>query len=93
MEHLVRVRNERDRRALEWLRQQVGDAAVVTAVERCAGAGKPYLSVLCRYLQVRLPTFSIPRRRATSPAAEQSLAAIRSILAARNAKVGSGVAV
>ncbi|SAK51769.1 hypothetical protein [Caballeronia ptereochthonis] len=83
MEHLIRVHNERDRRTLEWLRRHVGDAAVAAAAERCARPGKPYLSAVCRQLGVRMPAFSAPRRQTLSPIAEQSLATIRSILAAR----------
>jgi hypothetical protein len=83
MEHLVRLYNERDRRTLEWLRRHVGDATIALAVERCATPGKPYLSAVCRHLGVKTPEFSIPRREAPSPVAEQSLATIRSILTVR----------
>ncbi|MFX1689713.1 hypothetical protein PWR05_35165 [Paraburkholderia sp. A2RI-6] len=55
MEHLVRVYNEKDRQTLEWLRRHVGDAALATAVERCAGSGKLYLSAVCRQLGVKIP--------------------------------------
>ncbi|WP_233859895.1 hypothetical protein [Paraburkholderia sp. HD33-4] len=85
MEHLVRVYNERDRQTLEWLRRQVGDAAIAAAVEQCAGSGKPYLSTVCRRLGVRTPEFSVARRHTSSPIAEKSLATIRGILAARAA--------
>lgn len=83
MEHLVRVYNEKDRRTLEWLRQRVADAAITVAVEQCGRSGKPYLSALCRYLGVRAPSFTPLARHTPSPIAEQSLAAIRSILAAQ----------
>ncbi|MBB5429786.1 hypothetical protein OKW33_006356 [Paraburkholderia atlantica] len=66
MEHLVRVYNEKDRQTLEWLRRHVGDAAIATAVEQCAGSGKPYLSTVCRRLGVRTPEFSVARRRVFS---------------------------
>jgi hypothetical protein len=91
MEHLVRVYNEKDRQTLEWLRQHVGDAAIASAVERCtrAGAGKPYVSAVCRRLGVRAPTFSAPRHT-PSPVAEHSLATIRGILAARAASAPPG---
>jgi hypothetical protein len=86
MEHLVRVYNEKDRQTLEWLRRHVGDAALAAAVERCAGSGKPYLSAVCRQLGVKTPEFHLSRRReSTSPVAEQCLATIRGILAARTA--------
>ncbi|MFL9965983.1 hypothetical protein PQR02_34195 [Paraburkholderia sediminicola] len=82
MEHLVRVQNERDRRTLAWLREHVGDAAIVAAARRC-GPSKPYLSLVCRTLGVSAPRFSAQRRPTPSATAEQSLAAIRQILAAR----------
>jgi hypothetical protein len=89
MEHLVRVYNERDRRTLEWLRRHVGDSAIAVTVERCAGSGKPYLSAVCRHLGVKTPVFSVPHRQTPSPVAEESLAAIRSILGARSASMVS----
>jgi hypothetical protein len=92
MEHLVRVYNEKDRMTLEWLRRHVGDAAIAAAAERCGGSGKPYLSAICRRLGVRTPVFSVPRRQAPSPVAEECLATIRHILAARSAPAVSGAA-
>jgi hypothetical protein len=83
MEHLVRIYNEKDRQTLEWLRRHVGDAVIASAVERCAGPGKPYLSTVCRRLGVRVPELTVVRRITPSPTAERSLATIRSILAAR----------
>lgn len=94
MEHLVRVQNERDRRTLAWLRRHVGDAAIVAAAHRYGGPAKPYVSTLCRLLGVTAPPFGVTRRIAPSAAAEQSLAAIRQILAsadARRAPVAAGV--
>ncbi|MBP0596295.1 hypothetical protein J8I87_43285 [Paraburkholderia sp. LEh10] len=85
MEHLIRVYNEQDRQTLEWLRRHVSDAAIAAAVERCAGSGKPCLSSVCRQLGVKTPGFHVPRRENPSPVAEQSLAAIRRILAAHMA--------
>ena len=82
MEHLVRVQNERDLRTLAWLREKVGDAAIVAVAQR-HGPSKPYLSAVCRTLGVTAPRFSAPRRINPSAAAEQSLAAIRQILASR----------
>lgn len=91
MEHLVRVQNERDRRTLAWLRERVGDPAIVAAVERC-GPSKPYLSAVCRTLGVAAPPFSATRRLAPSATAEQSLATIRQILAARTGRPMSALA-
>jgi hypothetical protein len=85
MEHLVRVQNERDRRTLAWLRESIGDASIVAAVERC-GRSKPYVSAVCRTLGVTAPPFSAPRRLVPSATAEQALAAIRQILASRTGR-------
>lgn len=84
MEHLVRVHNEKDRQTLEWLRRNIGDAAIAAAIQRCKNPGKPYLSAVCRQLGVRAPEFPLPPRESPSPVAEQSLATIRRILAARS---------
>ncbi|MBT2793525.1 hypothetical protein [Paraburkholderia strydomiana] len=86
MEHLVRVHNERDRRTLAWLRGYVGDAAIEAAAQRYAGPAKPYLSTVCRLLGVTAPQFDRPRPRIASATAEQSLATIRQILAARRGR-------
>jgi hypothetical protein len=86
MEHLVRVRNEQDRRTLAWLRAQVGDAAITDAAQQCGGPLKPYLSSVCRQLGVTAPRFGALRRLRASAAAEQSLATIRQILASRNGR-------
>jgi hypothetical protein len=88
MEHLVRVCNEKDRRTLAWLRSRVGDTAIAAAAGACSGPGKPYLSAVCRRLGVvppvfSAPVFSISGGQEFSPVAAESMAAIRSILAAR----------
>lgn len=80
MEHLVRVLNERDRRTLAWLRQQVGDEAVAEAASRC-GPSKPYVSMLCHDLGLSAPRFPPAGAFAPTEKGEQSLAQIRSILA------------
>lgn len=84
MEHLVRVLNDRDRRVLAWVREQVGDAAFADAAARC-GPTKPYLSVVCRRLGLQVPAF---RSAVHAPTAtgEESLARIRRFLAERNAR-------
>jgi hypothetical protein len=87
MEHLVRVQNERDRRTLAWLRAQVGDSAIAEAAQHCGGPSKPYLSSVCRTLGVTPPRFTAPRRLTPSATAEQSLATIRQILAARSGRL------
>jgi hypothetical protein len=92
MEHLVRVQNERDRRTLAWLRERVGAAAIVAAAQRYVGPSKPYLSAVCRTLGITAPRFSAPRRPVPSATAEQSLAAIRQILASRRSRQPSTAA-
>jgi len=84
MEHLVRVQNEYDRQVLAWLRARVGDAALAAAAQRLTGKRKPYLSTICRSLNVTPP----PRRslraqanRATREVGDRYLASIRQMLA------------
>jgi hypothetical protein len=89
MEHLIRICSEKDRQVLGWLRQRVGDAAITRAAGQCAGNGKPYLSAVCRQLGVRIPMLATPRAVEPSSVAEQSLAAIRGILASRQPLTGS----
>jgi hypothetical protein len=91
MEHLVRVYNEKDRQTLVWLRRTVGDAAIADAVAQCPGPGKPYLSAVCRLLEVKVPAFTENRVHASTPVAEQALLAIRSILAKRATPARQGM--
>jgi hypothetical protein len=51
----VIVANERDRRTLAWLRDQVGDEAIRGAVDQLAGNRRPYLSNVAKVLGVALP--------------------------------------
>ena len=51
----VIVANDRDRRTLAWLRDRVGDAAILGAVGQLAGNRKPYLSNVAKALDVALP--------------------------------------
>ena len=88
MEHLVRICNDKDRRALDWLRRHVGDAAIAIAAQQCTGSGKPYLSAVCRRLGVQAPDFAVSRRPTSSSIAENSLATIRSILAVQTTAAG-----
>lgn len=81
MEHLVRVLNDRDRRVLAWVREQVGDAAFADAASRC-GPAKPYISAVCRRLGLTVPAFRIAAHAPTATG-ERSLASIRRILAER----------
>jgi hypothetical protein len=86
MESLVRIVNDEDREAFEWLRANVGVERVAAASRRLAGGGrKPFVSALCRYLGAWPPS---PRRaRAVAPAhtevGDLHLAQIRQLLAQR----------
>jgi hypothetical protein len=82
MEHLVRVLNDRDRRVLAWVREQVGDAALADAASRC-GPAKPYVSAVCRRLGLTMPAFRSAPHVPTATG-EKSLLRIRRILAERN---------
>lgn len=55
MEQVLILANDRDRRTLEWLVAQVGEAAILDAVAQLAGARKPYLSNVAKVLGVELP--------------------------------------
>ncbi|GAB7548310.1 hypothetical protein [Cupriavidus sp. CuC1] len=84
MEHLVRVQNEYDRQVLAWLRERVGDAAVQAAAQRLAGDRKPYLSTICRSLNVTPParrTLCAQSSRASREVGDRYLASIRALLA------------
>lgn len=51
----VIVANDRDRRSLVWLREQVGDTAIAAAVAQLAGQRRPYVSNVAKALGVELP--------------------------------------
>jgi hypothetical protein len=51
----VILKNDRDRRTFEWLRKTVGDGAIAGAIERLAGERQPYLSNLCKVLDLTPP--------------------------------------
>lgn len=73
-EACIIVTNDRDRRALAWLRAQVGDAAVMGAVGQLAGARKPYVSNVAKVLGLALPAVTTYTDHET---ARERLAAIR----------------
>ncbi len=84
MEHLVRVQNEYDRQVLAWLRARIGDAALQAAAQRLTGDRKPYLSTICRSLNVTPPSRRALRSQATRASREvgdRYLASIRQLLA------------
>jgi hypothetical protein len=84
MEHLIRVQNEYDRQILVWLRGRIGDAALMSAARRVAADGKkPYLSTICRLLNIRAPSrrsFAEEARKTHRAVGERYLAQIREIL-------------
>jgi len=51
----VIVANKRDQRTLAWLRERVGDAAILAAAGQLVGSRKPYLSSIAKVLGVALP--------------------------------------
>ncbi len=85
MEHRIRVMNEHDRRTLEWLRMKVGDVALESAAQRIGVRTKPYVSAVCRELGVRPPQFATARRVEGTPTGNQSIAAIKALLASKAA--------
>ncbi|WP_322045076.1 hypothetical protein [Paraburkholderia sp. J67] len=51
MESLIRIVNDEDRQAFEWLLVNVGVKRVEAALQRLAvGGRRPFVSALCRYL-------------------------------------------
>jgi hypothetical protein len=81
MEHRVRVLNERDRQTLQWLRGQLGDAALEAAALRIGTATrKPYVSQLCQALGLEAPQFEPSAPVAPTPVGERALATIRAML-------------
>lgn len=51
----VILKNDRDRRTFEWLRKTAGDDAIAGAIARLAGHRQPYLSNLCKVLELTPP--------------------------------------
>lgn len=88
MESLIRIVNDEDRQAFEWLLANVGAERVSAAARRLAGGGKrPFVSALCRYLGAWPPA---PRRaRVVEPVhtavGDLHLARIRELLGQSNA--------
>lgn len=94
MEHLIRVQNEYDRQVLVWLRGRIGDAALQSAARRVASDGKkPYLSTICRLLNIRPPSrraFADEARKTHRAVGDQYLQRIRQILAQSSGKDEAG---
>jgi len=87
MNSLIRIVNDEDRQAFEWLVANVGAERVAVAAQRLGGGGKrPFVSALCRYLGAWPPA---ARRARLGKAADTSvgdlhLARIRELLAQRD---------
>jgi hypothetical protein len=91
MEQWVRVRNEQDRQLLKWLIATVGEEAIVSAARACAnGDAKPYLTAVCRLLDVSVPRLSA-QRAAPGKVGEQHLQAIYQILQRSRTHTSSGM--
>lgn len=56
LESLLIVENPRDQRTLDWLRSQVSDDAIRSAVAALPGRRKPYLSSICKALKLEPPS-------------------------------------
>ncbi|HKR47552.1 MAG TPA: hypothetical protein VJU59_49130 [Paraburkholderia sp.] len=88
MESLIRIVNDEDRQAFEWLVENVGADRVAAATRRLAGGGRrPFVSALCRYLGAWPPAARRARKVAPVHTAvgDLHLARIRELLAQRNA--------
>ncbi|HEV3430630.1 MAG TPA: hypothetical protein VG320_22350 [Paraburkholderia sp.] len=88
MESLLRIVNDEDRQALEWLLANVGTKRVEAAVQRLAvGGRRPYVSALCRYLGAWPPVQRrvIKGESAHTAVGDLHLARIRQFLAQSNA--------
>jgi hypothetical protein len=84
MEHLIRIQNEYDRQVLVWLRARIGDTALESVARRLGGERKPYLSMICRSLNIRPPSRSALRAqqaRINREVGDRYLASIRQMLA------------
>jgi hypothetical protein len=80
MEQWVRVQNEWNRQVLVWLRQRVGEIAIVAVAQACTrGDSKPYLSTVCRHLDLSVPRFAA-HGGSSGGVGERHLAAMSEIL-------------
>lgn len=80
LENRVILANDRDRRTWAWLQAHVDRGALVAALDALAGSRRPYLSNLCKVLQVKPPAdLELPDRDTVAA----HLANVRAILAGR----------
>jgi len=87
----VIIANDRDRRTLAWLRECVGDAAIVrvTGTGRLAGNRKPYPTNIAKALSLPIPaTVALPP--SDLERVRERLAGLKSILKMGKAKAPEG---
>lgn len=83
LSRLIRIENDYDCHVLAWLRRQVGDDAVHTALRQLGGRRRPYVSAVCRVLDIRPPArraFRAEEARISRAVGDRYLARIREIL-------------
>ncbi|QGZ65549.1 hypothetical protein [Paraburkholderia acidisoli] len=86
MAPLIRIVNDEDRRSVEWLITNVGEARVTAAAQRLSRGGRgPFVSAVCRYLGAWPP----PSRASAAEnsryrVGDEYLARIRELLARRH---------
>lgn len=84
MTQLIRIVNDEDRRTVEWLMANVGEARVEAAAQRLARGGKPpFVSAVCRYLGAWPPARREPAQPRDRSVGDAYLARIREMLAQR----------
>jgi hypothetical protein len=86
----VRVQSERDRQGLIGLRERVGEAAIVAAAQACnRGDSKPYLSTVCRHLDLSVPRFAA-HGASTGGVGERHLTAMDAMLRVPSPRAHAG---
>jgi hypothetical protein len=87
MDQLIRVLNDDDRQAVDWLQKHVGEARLAAVARQLTHSGKrPFVSAVCRHLGVWPPAASrVPPRGRDRRVAQQHLAQIRQLLARQSA--------
>lgn len=86
MAPLIRIVNEEDRRSVEWLMTNVGEARVTAAARRLSRGGRgPFVSAVCRYLGAwPPPSRATGAENSKYRVGDEYLARIRELLARRN---------
>lgn len=85
----VIIANDRDRRTLAWLRDCVGDVAIIKVTGRLAGNRKPYPTNIAKILGLPIPeTVALPP--SDLERVRERLAGLKSILKMGKAKAPEG---